>query len=190
MKQIVIRSATPEDAEGLLAIYAPYVADTAVSFEYSVPTVEEFAQRIRDRLGTYPWLVAEVEGTVVGYAYASAFHPREAYQWAAEASVYIRAEWKGKGIGKALYGELEERLRKQNVVLLYACIACTDREDDPYLTNDSIRFHEHMRYVCVGEFKKCGYKFDRWYSMKWLEKVLIPRPDHPERFRPAALVEE
>lgn len=107
----MIRAAMPTDAADLLAIYAPYVRETLITFEYTVPTQAVFAQRIRHTLDNqYPYLVAEERGTIVGYAYASAFHPRAAYQWTAELSVYVSLAAQGRGIGRQLYAALEAAL--------------------------------------------------------------------------------
>lgn len=168
-RKIQIRIVTSSDAEELLGIYAPYVRNTAITFEYEVPTVEEFTQRILKVLKRYPYLAAEIEGKIVGYAYAGTFHEREAYNWAVETSIYVAQDKKGLGIGKKLYEELERRLSLQNILNLNACIACTDNEDK-HLTNASVSFHEHMGYRMVGEFRQCGYKFGRWYNMVWMEK--------------------
>ena len=180
---LTIRMATEADAEDLLKIYAPYVQNTAVSFEYEVPTVEEFRGRIRDRLKEYPYLVAEQNGMIVGYAYASSFHSREAYKHAAETSIYIEQNHHRQGIGRALYLELERQIVKQNVFMLCACISSSE-QDDENLTDDSLRFHECMGYAKVGEHKLCGYKFNKWYSIVWMEKMISERPQHPKGFIP------
>lgn len=104
----VIRLATPKDAEVLLAIYAPYVRDTAITFEYDVPELPEFRKRIESTLEKYPYLVAERNGIPTGYAYAGPFHPRAAYQHSAELSIYLSQDSRGQGIGKALYRHLEK----------------------------------------------------------------------------------
>lgn len=179
-----IRLATPQDAKEIRQIYAPYVTDTAVTFEYEVPTVETFEERITNTLRKYPYLVAEEEGHIVGYAYAGAFRPRAAYQHSVEMSIYVDREKGGKGIGRKLYQELEHRLIQQNVFVLYACITMTERTDDPYLTDGSIQFHKKMGYTFAGHFHHCGYKFSCWYSMIWMEKSICNRPDHPEPFQP------
>ena len=179
-----IRLASLQDAAQIRRIYAPYVTDTAVTFEYEVPKVEEFEERIRNTLHRYPYLVAEEAGRIVGYAYAGAFRPRAAYQHSAEVSIYVDQTEGGKGIGRKLYLELEERLADQNVFVLYACITMTERTEDPYLTDGSIRFHEKMGYTLAGRFHYCGYKFDRWYSMIWMEKSISSRPEQPKAFVP------
>jgi phosphinothricin acetyltransferase len=174
-----IRAATVQDAQKLLEIYVPYVENTAVTFEYEVPSVQEFADRIRTTLEKYPYLVAEIDGEIVGYAYAGAFHSRAAYQWAAESSIYVCGERKRQGIGRMLYEALEQILVHQNILNLNACIACAD-EEDAYLTHDSIRFHQHLGYQMVGKFHQCGYKFGRWYHMVWMEKHIGSHGAEPE----------
>lgn len=179
-----IRIASPADAAHLLEIYRPYVEHTAVSFEYAVPSLEEFEGRITRTLKRYPYLVAEDESGIVGYAYAGAFKEREAYQHGVELSVYVDWNRRRTGAGKLLYAALEGWLAKQNVHVLYACIACTDREDDPYLSADSPHFHEALGFRYTGKFESCGYKFDRWYDMVWMEKRIHPAVAHPDAFVP------
>ena len=168
-KQISIRVATEKDAKKLLEIYEPYVRDTAITFEYEVPEVEEFAGRIRKTLMRYPYLEALCGEEIVGYAYASPFHERKAYDWAVEVSVYVKRKRRRMGIGKILYHALEEELKKMNISNVNACIAYPVSEN-VYLTDDSVRFHESMGYRMVGRFYKCGYKFHHWYDMVWMEK--------------------
>ena len=177
MSEIKISVAGPQDAEELLEIYAPYVRDTAVSFEYTVPSPEEFRQRIIHTLEKYPYLKAEKDGEVIGYAYAGPLHPRAAYAWSVETSIYVRESERKSGIGKALYASLEKALAAQNMTNLNACIASPVVEDE-YLNHNSIQFHQHLGYSMVGEFHKCAYKFGRWYNMVWMEKIIA---DHPDR---------
>lgn len=169
--KLLIRMADVSDAGALLEIYAPYVLETAVSFEYEVPSLEEFQRRIVRTLERYPYIVAEIDGKITGYAYVSAFHERRAYDWAVETSIYVDRGERGRGCGKKLYLALEAILKKQNILNLNACIAYTGHQD-AYLTNDSMRFHEHMGYRLVGRFSQCGYKFGRWYDMIWMEKLI------------------
>ena len=169
---VTIRIAEPRDAAELLRIYSHYVRHTAVSFEYEVPTEEEFAGRIRKVLERYPYLVAERDGRIIGYAYAGRFQTRAAYQWSAEASIYIEKDQRRSGVGRALYTLLERILKAQNVTNLYAAVAAPADEPDPHLTRDSLAFHQRMGFRAAGEFKRCGRKFDRWYNMVWLEKNL------------------
>lgn len=187
---VTIRMATPDDAPVLQAIYAPYVENTAITFEYTAPTVEEFRGRIERTLREYPYLVAEMDGRIVGYTYAGAFHSRDAYRHSVETSLYVAGDAQGRGIGPMLYGALEKELLKQNVYILYACVTCTDRADDTHLTDRSIRFHKRMGYRVTGTHDLCGYKFNKWYSIIWLEKLIAPRPKHPENFIPLAILKE
>ena len=171
MNDVRIRIATKEDARELLTIYAPYVEKTAITFEYEVPALQEFAGRIEHILERYPYLVAERDGEIVGYAYAGAFHPRAAYDWAVESTVYVQEDQEKTGVGRKLYEALEQALVLQNILNVYACIAYPEVEDE-HLTKNSVQFHEHMGYRFIGEFRKCGYKFERWYNMVWMEKHL------------------
>ena len=169
--EVTLRVATVDDAAALLNIYAPYVTDTAITFEYDVPELDDFKGRIEHTLKKYPYFVAVCAGQIVGYAYASPFHPRAAYGWSAEASIYVRRDMKRMGLGRTLYSALEDALKAQGILNINACIACPEI-DDEYLTRNSIGFHEHLGYRMVGEFHKCGYKFGRWYNMVWMEKML------------------
>ena len=170
-ENVVIRVAAVEDAEKLLQIYAPYVINTAITFEYEVPTVQEFRKRICHILKRYPYLVAEKNGELLGFAYASAFHERAAYDWAVETSIYICMNRRKMGIGRKLHDCLEKLLKEQGILNLNACIAYP-RSEDEYLTKNSVEFHTHLGYRLVGEFYQCGYKFNRWYNMVWMEKMI------------------
>ena len=170
-QEFTIRKASVIDAAAILAIYAPYVEETAITFEYTVPTLSEFKERIRNVLKKYPYIVAEKGGTIAGYAYVSPFHERAAYSWAVETSIYIDKNLRKTGLGKRLYKALEDILKKQGILNLNACIAYPEKEDR-YLTKNSVEFHEHLGYSMVGEFHKCGYKFNRWYNMVWMEKTI------------------
>lgn len=184
MPSLHLRPAVPEDAGELLSIYRPYVEHTAVTFEYAVPTPAQFTQRVRDTLATHPYLVAEAEGTLLGYAYAAPFHPRAAYQWAAETTIYLRQDQRGRGLGRALYQALERCLAAQHIQNLNACIADPAQEGDPYLTGASAAFHAGLGYQLAGRFHKCGYKFGRWYDMIWMEKILGAHPERPPEVIP------
>ncbi len=173
MTDYKFKAAAPEDAAALLEIYSPYVRETAITFEYDVPSEEEFAGRIRSILQRYPYIIAETGGKIAGYAYVSPFNSRPAYDWAVETSVYVARDFRGKGAGSALYAKLEEILRAMNIVNLEACIAYASEEDET-LTNDSMRFHKALGYRLAGHFCQCGYKFHRWYDMIWMEKIIGP----------------
>jgi phosphinothricin acetyltransferase len=168
---MIIRSATPDDASAILGIYAYYVEKTAISFEYDVPSEDEFRERITNTLKRYPYFVLEDDGVIRGYAYVGVFKDRAAYDRSCEVTIYVDRDYKGKGYGRALYESLEKALRQTEITNLYACIG-DPIEEDEYLTRDSEHFHQHMGYTKIGEFHKCGYKFGRWYNMIWMEKII------------------
>ena len=168
---MIIRPVTIRDAQALLAIYAPYVEKTAITFEYTVPSTQEFEGRIQQTIKKFPYLAAEADGNILGYAYAGVFKARAAYDWAVETTLYVGMEQRGKGIGKALYTALENELIARHILNACACISYTD-EEDAFLTNASMRFHRKMGYTLCGRFHQCGYKFGRWYDMIWMEKML------------------
>ena len=159
-----IRLANPSDVATLLAIYAPYVENTAITFEYEVPTIEDFANRIEKTLEKYPYLVAEEDGLILGYAYASTYYARAAYDWAVELSVYASQDARGKGVGSKLYDELEDLLDQMGYMHFLACISLPNE--------DSIAFHTKRGYKQVAHFPKIGYKFERWHDIVWLQKSL------------------
>ena len=168
---IQIRNVTLEDAKRLLDIYTYYVEDTAISFEITTPSLSEFKKRIKEISEHYPYLVIEDDGVIRGYAYAHQFVGREAYAHSCETTIYLDPDSRKKGYGRLLYEELERRLKHKGIINLYACIGVTSEEDE-YLSNNSMNFHEHIGYRTVGTFKNCGRKFDRWYSMVWMEKLI------------------
>lgn len=178
-----IRVATMDDAGEILEIYAPYVRKTAITFEYDVPQLEEFTGRIKKTLQRYPYLVAEKDGEILGYAYTGAFVGRAAYDRAVEVSIYLKESKRKQGLGKMLYQAIEEISKAQNVTNVNACIGCPETEDE-YLTCNSAQFHAHMGYRMVGEFYKCGYKFGHWYNMVWMEKIIGTHEPDPAPFVP------
>lgn len=240
---IKLRLATPQDAEALLEIYAPYVKQTAISFEYDVPGAAEFAERIEQTLQRYPYLLAYASdeaaganderdenfkisasaagaeseilpadeardctsaakqngvnlivaakqsganlkhGQILGYAYASAFKERAAYDWSAESSVYVSQNVRALGIGRLLYEALQRALGAQNIVDMNACIACGD---DEYLNDASVRFHERMGFRFVGKFERCAYKFGCWYDMAWMQKPIGEHLQNQPAMKPFA----
>ena len=161
---MAIRMANVEDIPQILEIYGPYVLETAISFEYTVPTREAFTQRFLGVTQRFAWLVWEENGRILGYAYGSLPFSRAAYQWCAEASIYLRPEAKGRGIGKALYSVLWELLRLQGYCKVYAVITTANR--------DSVAFHEAMGYRHTATMPRCGFKFGTWYGTVWMEKTL------------------
>ena len=170
MNSLIFREASVKDAGRLLEIYAPYVKETAITYEYDVPSRMEFRNRIKKISRAYPYIVACLDGKIVGYAYANVFHERKAYEHSAELSIYIDSEYHKLGIGTKLYTELEKRLKEKGFKALYACIAATSRDKDLYLTDGSISFHEAAGYKTVGRFTDCAVKFGLWYDMVYMEK--------------------
>ncbi len=168
----LIRDAEPDrDAAACLSVYAPFVRDTIVSFEEQVPSLEEFRQRIRSTIPAYPWLVLEVGGEVVGYAYASQHRSRAAYRWAADVTVYIAPSHHRRGAGRRLYTELLDRLRRQQFQV--ACAGVT-------LPNDaSVGLHRAMGFEPIGVYRQIGWKMGAWRDVMWLELELVPSGDEP-----------
>lgn len=160
----VLRIASEADVPAMLAIYAPYILTTTYSFEYDVPSEEEFLQRFRTITEQFPWLLWEEEGEILGYAYGSLPFERAAYSWCAEASVYLSPEARGRGIGKKLYTALEKILALQGYRRVYAIITSEN--------SGSLEFHRKMAYKYLAEFPNCGYKFGRWVGVVWMEKEL------------------
>lgn len=170
-----IRLARVEDAPAILEVYAPYVRETNISFEYEVPTLEEFTDRVRDISSTHPYLVWEEEGELLGYAYAHPYAVRPAYQWGAELTIYLRQEATHRGMGRTLYGVLMDLLRLQGVRTVYGCITAENQA--------SVAMHRDLGFEEGGLFRKAGYKFDRWLDVLWLEKS-IQEYDTPQPLVP------
>lgn len=177
-----IEKVTIEDSSELLSIYEPYVRDTAITFEYYVPTLEEFKNRIKDISSKYPYIKAVDKGEILGYAYAHAFRERKAYDWSVETTIYVKQGRHRMGIGKLLYKALEEFLKNMGILNMNACIAVPVKEDE-HLTYDSYNFHMSMGFSLVGRFHKVGYKFNTWYDSVWMEKMLGKHNDFPQEVR-------
>ena len=164
MQQFTIRRAAAEDAAALLEIYQPYITDTVITFEYDVPTVDEFAARITDTLTDFPYLVCEWDGKPVGYAYAHHIRERAAYDWAVELSIYLSPMVQGKGVGAALYQCLIDLLEMQNIRILYGCVTLPNEK--------SRRLHEKLGFALTGVWHGSGWKFEGWHDVGWFEKRL------------------
>jgi len=161
-----IRFALEADLPAMLAIYAPYVETTAYSFEYTPPSLEEFTHRFRHHTAQFPWLVWEEDGQVLGYAYGSAPFSRAAYQWCAEASIYLSPAIHGKGVGRKLYEALERIFTLQGYYLVYAIVTSSNE--------GSLAFHKALGYRETAVFPDLAYKFGACHSVTWLEKRLRP----------------
>ena len=171
MGGLKIRDAQIDDAKRLVEIYGHYVLNTAVSFEYDVPSPAEFEERMKNIIKKYPYLVFEKDGKIIGYAYASAYSTRSAYAWTAATSIYIDKDYRRQGAGSKLYKELEKRLKKMGIINLMAGTAYTETEDE-YLTHGSPKFHLNQGYSEVAHMKGIGKKFERWYDLKWFQKKI------------------
>lgn len=179
MDEITFRNASKDDAEKLVEIYKYYVEKTAITFEWTVPTIEEFKERMRNIMQKYPYIVAVQNDNIIGYAYVSPFVGREAYDWSVETTIYLNNKLQRQGVGKKLYFVMEEILKKMHILNLNACIGYP-KEDDEYLTKNSAQFHEHLGYRMVGKFHSSGYKFGKWYDMVWMEKMIGDHIENPE----------
>ena len=171
MADVEIRDALPLDELRLSEIYTHYVERTAITFDFVPRTAEGFAELVASVQESYPFLVAVLNGDVVGYAYAARFRRQAAYDACVELSIYLDPSHMGEGIGRMLYEELERRLVSQGVTNLYACVAYPI-EPDEYLDANSAEFHEHLGFTTIGRFHRCGRKFGRVYDMIWMEKLL------------------
>ena len=167
----VIRPATPDDADGCRDVYAPYVRETTVTFETEVPDVEEFAGRISRALEHHDWLVAELDGRVLGYAYAGPVKERAAYRWSCEVSVYLAPEARGNGLGRALYRELFTRLEARGFRRLLAIITLPNEA--------SVALHRALGFREAGRLERIGFKHGRWLDVTWMQADLGPDPLAP-----------
>jgi phosphinothricin acetyltransferase len=166
-----VRQATPGDAAQIAAIYAPYVNDTAISFEEIPPDVDEVIRRIARCAAGWQWLVAEVRGSVVGYAYGSQHRERSAYRWSVETSVYVDSSVHRQGVGRALYNLLLSDLANKGFCQAYAGTT---------LPNDSsVKLHTAMGFTPIGVFRSVGWKFGRWHDVAWFQRTLRDGPPAP-----------
>jgi phosphinothricin acetyltransferase len=160
----VVRAASASDAEACAAIYAPYVLETAVTFELVPPSQREMAQRIASASGSHAWLVLEQEGSVVGYAYGGTFNRRAAYRWACEVSVYLEMGRRRTGAGRALYEALLARLAERGFRVAVAGMT---------LPNEgSVGLHRALGFEPVGTFERIGFKHGRWHDVAWTQRTL------------------
>lgn len=168
---MTIRDARRSDIPAMLAIYAPFVEHTAVSFEYDVPTEAEFARRLEEHQAAFPWLVCEENERVMGYAYAGRAFERAAYGWNAEISCYLAPELRGRGVGRRLYARIEEILTRLGYYKLFAVVTSANAP--------SVAFHRALGFRDAACFRNVGYKQGGWYDVLWLEKTLCDRPEPP-----------
>ena len=177
-----IRLASPDDAEQIAAIYAPFCTDTAVSFETAAPSPEEMAQRIRKITDCFPWLVLEEDGRIAGYVYASAHRERAAYGWSVDVTAYVAAEYRRHGVGRALYTALFGILAAQGYFKAYAGVTLPNP--------GSVGLHEAAGFECVGEYRGVGYKLDAWHDVRWYQRAIQPERARPDPPLPLAAIRE
>ena len=177
-----IRMATEADAEPVARIYAPYVRDTAISFEVVPPTPAEMAERIGALTATYPWLVCAADDDVLGYAYASRHRERAAYQWSADVSVYVRGDAHRRGIGRALYAALLRVVSAQGFYRAYAGITLPNAS--------SVGLHEAIGFQPVGIYRAVGYKLGAWHDVGWWDLALAPAGAAPPSPRPVTTLRD
>jgi L-amino acid N-acyltransferase YncA len=163
---ITLRSVRLEDAEQILAIYKPYVESTPITFEVDVPSAQDMRQRIQDITASYPWIVAEQNGEILGYAYGNVFRARPAYVWSAESSVYVKSNSQTKGIGTQLYRKLLELLFEQGFFNVIGGITLPNEA--------SVRLHEKMGYRLVGTLPQIGFKLGQWWAVGYWQLELRP----------------
>lgn len=173
IKHKKIRLATEGDSASILQIYAPFITDTAISFECQIPTLVEFSKRIFNVQKEFPWLVCEIDNNIVGYAYASRFREREAYSWSADFSVYIDPRFQRKSIGKALYFSLIELLKLQGYYNIFAGITLPNIK--------SISLHESFGFKAIGVYENVGYKFNSWHNVKWYGLNIKEHDQSPQK---------
>lgn len=170
-KMNIIRPSKPSDASAMLQIYAPYILNTAFTFETEVPTVEDFEHRIIACQENWPWLVYEADGVIAGYAYAAKHRERAAYQWCVESSIYIANNFQQKGIGKALYTALFQILTFQGCRNVYAGITLPNEK--------SLAFHTGFGFTWIADYNNIGYKLGKWNTVSWLQLQLNPYSADP-----------
>ena len=170
------------DVRPMLAIYAPYVRDTAITFEYEVPTAAEFGARLHQVLPAYPWLVCRAPGQVLGYAYAHRHMERAAYQWNAELSVYLAKSAVGCGLGGGLYSRLMTLLKAQGVLSVFGCVTSPNPPSD--------RLHKRMGFKLVGTYLQAGFKNGAWHDVNWYQKMLGDHLDDPKPPVPLSALEK
>ena len=176
MDTVTLRRAHLEDAEAILEIYAPYIRNTNITFEYEVPSLSEFRDRMAGIMEGYPYLICEIDGIAAGYAYAHRYKERAAYQWSAELSIYLGRDSTGRGLGRRLYGALMELLRLQGVRTVYGCVTLPNAGSEG--------LHAAMGFRLTGTWHRAGFKCGAWRDVGWFEKTIAPYDPSPAPVRP------
>lgn len=174
--EIVIRPIGLGDAAKILEIYRPYIENTNITFEYTVPELHDWEQRIMDYKSQHPWLIAESGDKILGYAYASKHRERVAYSWCCESSVYLSEEFQGRGLASMLYTKLFEILKLQGYINVYAILTSPNPRSE--------KFHESFGFSDIGKFYKAGYKFNEWHNTRWMQLHLSAHQTPPGKIIP------
>ncbi|MGN1398884.1 MAG: GNAT family N-acetyltransferase [Erysipelotrichaceae bacterium] len=169
---MIIRDAEKKDCVQIADIYNYYIENTAITYECDRVDAAEIEKRMSNVQARFPYLVCLKDDLVVGYGYCRQYIDRKACQYSVEASLYVRNTYQKQGIGKLLYQHLQQRLIKMGIVNMYVSISCCERADE-FVDDNSINFHRHLGFKTIGTFKSCGYKFNRWYNLCWMEKTLM-----------------
>lgn len=177
-----LRMIKDEDIKDVLSIYRPYITNTPITFECTVPSYRKFVKRVHKITASYPWVVAESDGQIVGYAYTSRFRERAAFSWDVEFSVYIRHEFQGQGIGSRLFAALEEISKLQGIYNIYSLITSTAK--------NSINYHKAMGFEYIYTLANCGWKFDHWYGLVFYHKKIGDFTKDPEPVIPIEYIEK
>jgi len=180
MQTTNIRMVQPGDSARMLEIYRPYVENSVISFEVTIPSSQEFEQRVRDISAEYPFIVYTIDEMIAGYAYAHKHMERAAYQWNATLSVYIDEPYQHHGIGKKLYGCLMDILKLQNVHNVYGIVTQPNTKSE--------RLHEGLGFNKIGVYRNTGYKHGGWHDVIWFEKSIMPHEQSPEAFKPISSI--
>lgn len=175
MNDYRIRMASLEDSEAIQAIYEPYILNTAITFEYEPISSESFKKRMEDIMLKFPWLVYELEGRIVGYAYCSRFKERAAFDWDCECSVYVDEQYHHRGIATSLYRKLFDLVKQQGYYNIYALIE--------YTHESSIALHKNFGFIETGVYRKTGYKLGKWWDLMIMEKRLQPLDESPKKIK-------
>lgn len=171
---MIIRPVEEKDTKDILEIYSPFILETVTTFETDVPTVDDFRKRIEETNKKYPWLVAEENGKVIGYAYGSDHRSRCSYQWSCESSVYLAPEARGIGLGRKLYEELFKILKSQGFIQVLAGASLPNEA--------SVGLHKAMGFEEIGTYKKIGYKMGQWVDTYWMQ-LQLNDPDSPTEIK-------
>jgi phosphinothricin acetyltransferase len=180
MQTCKIRLATQEDCDAMLGIYAPYIQNTAVSFENTVPEPHAFCRRFLDFTRQFPWLVCETDGGISGYCYAHRFAERAAYDWSVECSIYLHEACHGRRIGTALFSALLDTLRLQGYCNAYSLVALPNPQSEG--------LHKAFGFNLAGTLQKVGYKYGEWHDVGYYALSLRDYPENPQPPKPIGLI--